>query len=219
MEEPNQNNDSTPAADSSLAEATSGLDPALPGLGILVGLGTASLNNLATFGQYHHVPSGTEIIREGEMQDRFYVVISGQLSISAKCSGKDIPLSFALPGECLGELSLLEPGPASASIRVSKDSVLWSMDIEELRAYILDDTGDAGILLMGMASCLSYRLRRANVLISQHHIVPIELPPGCREKAITAGDTPVSLGFFNRLKKAVGADKEKKIRISQNIKM
>ena len=216
MEEPN--NELSPE-EPTLASATSGMSPALPGLGILVGLGNASLNNLATFGQYHHVPSGTEIIREGEMQDRFYMVISGELSISAHCGGKDVALSTALPGECLGELSLLEPGPASASIRVAKDAVLWSMDIEELRAYILDDTGDAGILLMGMASCLSYRLRKANILIGQHHIVPIELPPGCREKAITAGDTPISLGFFNRLKKAVGADKEKKIRISQKIKM
>jgi CRP-like cAMP-binding protein len=219
MEETNQTNDIPSPAESLLAEATSGLDPALPGLGILVGLGRASLNNLATFGQYHHVPSGTEIIREDAMQDRFYVVISGQLSISARCAGKDIPLSVALPGECLGELSLLEPGPSSASIRVTKDAVLWSMDIEELRAYILEDTGDAGILLMGMASCLSYRLRKANVLIGQHHIVPVELPPGCREKAITAGDTPIALSLFDRLKRAVGADKEKKIPISQKIKM
>ncbi len=216
MEEPNPD---IPPEEPTLASATASQGPPLPGLGILVGLGQASLNNLASFGQYHEVPAGTEIIREGEMQDRFYVVISGQLSISAHCGGKDIPLSVALPGECLGELSLLEPGPASASIRVSKDSVLWSMDIEELRAYILEDTGDAGILLMGMASCLSYRLRKANLLISHHHIVPIELLPGCREKAITAGDTPVSLGLFDRLKKAVGADKEKKVRISQKIKM
>ena len=219
MEEINQTQDNSPPTGQSLATASNGLDPALPGLGILVGLGQRSLDNLASFGHYHHVPAGTEIIREGDLQDRFYVVISGELSVSAHCAGNDIALSVAMPGECLGELSLLEPGPASASIRVKKDAVLWSMDIEELRAYILDDTGDAGILLMGMASCLSYRLRKANVLIGQHHIVPIELPAGCRERAITAGDTPITLGLFERLKKAVGADKEKKIRISQKIKM
>ena len=93
------------------------------------------------------------------------------------------------------------------------------MDIEELRKYILEDTGDAGILLMGMASCLSIRLRKANQLIGQHHIVPLETPPGSRERAIKAGDTPVQLGFFERLKKAVGTEKGKKIRISTKIKM
>ena len=193
--------------------------PALPPLGILFGLGHASLENLAAFGQYHRVEAGTQIIHEGANQNRFYVVISGELSISAHCGGKEIALSTATAGECLGELSLLEPGPASASIRVVTDAVLWSMDIDELRTYILADTCDAGTLLMGMASCLSYRLRKANQLIGQHHVVPLDLPRNCREKAITAGDSPIQLGFFDRLKKAVGADKDKKIRISTKIKM
>ena len=211
--------EATPPTAGSMTGASTIEAPELPGLGILVGLGQQSLANLATFGQYHRVEAGTEVIREGEMQSRFYVVISGELSISAHCGGRDVPLNTAKPGECLGELSLLEPGQASASIRVTSDAVLWSMDIEELRAYILADTGDAGILLMGMASCLSYRLRKANQLIGQHHVVPLETPPGSRERAITAADTPVQLGFFDRLKKAVGADKDKKIRISTTIKM
>ena len=219
MEETCQSPEATPPPQGSLASASPALDPALPGLGILVGLGQRSLENLATFGQYHRVEAGTEVIREGETQTRFYVVISGELSVSANCGGKDIALSTAKAGECLGELSLLEPGPASASIRVTSDAVMWSMDIDELRTYILADTGDAGILLMGMASCLSYRLRKANQLIGQHHVVPLETPPGSRERAISAADSPVQLGFFDRLKKAVGADKDKKIRISTKIQM
>jgi CRP-like cAMP-binding protein len=219
MENSSTPSHASPAPDESLGHIAGELDPALPGLGILVGLNQASLENLATFGQYHRVTAGTEIIREGEMQNRFYVVISGELAISAHCGGKDVALSTAMPGECVGELSLLEPGPASASIRATKDGVLWSMDIDELRDYILNETTDAGTLLMGMASILSYRLRKANVLIGQHHIVPLELPANCRERAITAGDTPLQLGFFDRLKKAVGADKDKKIRISTKIKM
>jgi len=215
MEETRPSNEATPPVDETGAPET----PTLPRLGILVGLGHRELENLAAFGQYLRAPAGTEIIREGDNQARFYVVISGELSVHANCGGKDLTLSTAHAGECLGELSLLEPGPATASIRVTTDAVLWSMDIEELRTYILDDTADAGILLMGMASCLSYRLRKADQLIGQHHIVPIELPRNCREKAITAGDTPIQLGFFGRIKKAVGADKDKKIRISTKIKM
>ena len=219
MEETGPSPEATPPAEESLAPALPESDPALPGLGILVGLGHRSLENLATFGQYHRAPAEMGIIREGDRQDRFYVVISGELTVSCHCGGRDVPLSVAKAGECLGELSLLEPGPASATIRVTTDAVLWSMDIDELREYILENTGDAGILLMGMASCLSYRLRKANQLIGQHHVVPLETPPGSRERAISAADSPVQLGFFDRLKKAVGADKDKKIRISTKIKM
>ena len=56
-------------------------DPALP-LGILAGLSDQSLSNLAAFGQYDQVPVGTMIIKEGEMQDRFYVVVAGKLAVT-----------------------------------------------------------------------------------------------------------------------------------------
>ena len=162
----------------------------LPQKGILSGLSKRSLENLAQYGRYDRYDVGTEIIHEDTTQDRFYVVVSGELSVSTRKNGKDLPLSVAKPGECLGEVSLLEPGPASATVCVLEDATLWSMDIHDLRVYILDHAGGAGALLMGMASCLSTRLREANQLIARHHIPPVEtLPPG-RERAITAKQTP-----------------------------
>jgi hypothetical protein len=217
MEDPAQPNEATPPPDESVTPNPSEPDPALPPLGILVGLGQRSLTNLAGFGRYDRFSPGTEIVREGEMQDRFYVVVDGQLSVSAYCGGRDVPLNVVQAGECLCEVSLLDPGPASASIRVVQEATLWSMDIEELRSYLMAHTGDAGILLMGMASCLSYRLRRVNQLIGQHHKIPVETLPHGRERAITAGNTPVHLGFFDRIKQSLAGDK--KIRISTKIKM
>lgn len=217
MEDSSQSNEAPSPPDESAIPNSSEPDPALPPLGILVGLNKRSLSNLATFGRYDRFPVGTEIIREGELQDRFYVVVEGQLAVSANSCGKEVPLSMAQPGECLGEVSLLEPGPASASIRVVNDATLWSMDIGELRDYLMAHTGDAGILLMGMASCLSYRLRKANQLIGQHHKVPVEILPRGRERAITAGNTPVNIGFFERIKQSLAGNK--KIRISTKIKM
>jgi CRP/FNR family cyclic AMP-dependent transcriptional regulator len=191
--------------------------PALPPLGILAGLSDRSLANLATYGRYDQFPAGTEIIREGVLQDRFYVVVTGQLTISARSGGKEMPLSMAHAGECLGEVSLLEPGPASASVRVVKDATLWSMNIDDLRAYLLKHAGGAGALLMGMASCLSKRLRQANELIARHHVMPVEtLPPG-RERAITASNAPMQVGFFDRIKQSLAGDK--KVRISTKIKL
>jgi CRP/FNR family cyclic AMP-dependent transcriptional regulator len=190
---------------------------ALPALGILAGLSDRSLVNLASFGQFHHYPAGTKIIAEGEAQNRFYIVVSGTLGVTARAAGKEVPLSTADAGECIGEVSLLEPGPASATVKVTKDAVLWSMDIGDLRNYLAEHAGGGGALLMGMASCLSRRLRQANLLIGQHHMIPAEtLPPG-RERAITARNTPMQIGFFDRIKKTLAG--EKKIRISTKIKM
>ena len=208
--------DSAPASD--LPAGWEELPPTLPPLGILSGLSDQSLSNLAAFGQYTQIPAGTVIIKEGETQDRFYVVVAGKLAVTALASGTEVPLSIAEPGECLGEVSLLEPGPASANVTVTEQATLWSMNLDNLRSYLAEHAGGGGALLMGMASCLSQRLRMANQLIAQHCMNPVESLPVGRERAITAENTPVQIGFFDRLKKSMGGS-EKKVRISTEIKL
>ncbi len=216
MKDPRSSKDTTRLSNETTPKLNDPI-PALPPLGILAGLSDRSLENLAHFGRYDRSPAGTEIIREGAQQDRFYVVVEGRLAISARAGGKEVALSTAQAGECLGEVNLLEPGPASASIRVVEEALLWSMDIDDLRSYLLEHAGGAGALLMGMATCLSKRLRQANQLIGKHHMAPVETLPQGRERAITASNTPVQIGFFDRLKKSLGSDR--KIRISTQIKM
>jgi CRP/FNR family cyclic AMP-dependent transcriptional regulator len=208
--------------EASLSESAPGADwqeipPALPALGILAGLSDRSLVTLAPYGRYQQLAAGTMLIIEGEPQDRFYVVVSGRLDISAFVAGKHVPLSVAEPGECIGEVSVIEPGPASANVQVREDAVLWSMNLEDMRVYLSEHLGGGGALLMGMAQCLSRRIRQTNLLISQHHTVPIEPLPHGRARAITADNTPVNLGFFDRLKKSMSG--EKKVKISTEIKL
>lgn len=217
MEDSRKSNDAPRPLDGPVIRKSTRVAQALPPLGILAGLSELSLANLASYGRYHQFPAGTEIIREGELQDRFYVVVTGKLAISARSGDTEMALSSAQAGECLGEVSLLQPGPASASVRVVEDALLWSMDIGDLRTYLAEHTGGAGALLMGMASCLSKRLREANQLIAKHHVKPVETLPQGRERAITASNTLVQISFFDRLKKSLGGDK--KVHISTKIKM
>ena len=77
------------------------LPPPLPPLGILSHLSDRSLTNMATYGRYQKSEVGEVLITEGEVQDRFYVVVSGKLTITALASGKEVFLSNAEPGECL----------------------------------------------------------------------------------------------------------------------
>jgi CRP/FNR family cyclic AMP-dependent transcriptional regulator len=208
-----------PSIDGSAPEGFEELPPPLPPLGILSNMSDQSLTNMASYGRYDQVSPGTVIIKEGDPQDRFYVVVMGKLEVSALASGKEVPLSVAEVGECLGEVSLLEPGNASASVKVIEPAVLWSMNLHDLRNYLGEHAGGGGALLMGMASCLSQRLRQANQLIAKHRVVPSETLPTGRDRAITAENSPVQIGFFDRLKKSMGSGGEKKVRISTEIKL
>lgn len=217
MEDLSEPNEATSLPNNTIGEGWQEIPPALPAVGILSGLSDRSLVNLATYGQFEQLPSGTNLITEGDVQDRFYIVVSGKLAISAFAGGKEVPLSIAEAGECIGEVSLLEPGPASASVQVREDAILWSMNVDNLRLYLSEHAGGGGSLLMGMAQCLSQRIRQTNQLIGYHHVVPLETLPHGRERAITADNTPINIGFFDKLKRSLSS--EKKVRISTEIKL
>jgi len=189
----------------------------LPPVGILSALTDRSLANLASYGKYHHFPAGAVVIRDGQAQNRIYIVVLGRLAISAVVDGKEVPLNEASIGECIGEISLLAPGPASATVRVVEEATLWSMDIDGFRTYLSEHVGGAGALLLGMATCLCQRLRHANGLIVSNHKKPVETLPVGRERAITAENTPMQIGFFDRLKQSFGGGTP--VRVSQKIKM
>jgi hypothetical protein len=204
----------------SSAEESHDMHPPLPNIGILAGLSGKSLGNLAGYGKYEEFATGAEIIKEGAMLDRLYVVVSGRLSLTARRGAKHFPVSEAQAGECLGEASLLEPQPAAATLRVLEDAVLWSLDSTGLRIFISDHPGGSGAFLMGMAGVLSARLREANGRICQHHQKPVETLPAGRQRAITASNAPIQPGFFERIKATMAIPRaEKKIRISTKIKM
>jgi CRP-like cAMP-binding protein len=193
----------------------------LPHVGVLAGLSVESLQNIAGYGKFEEAAAGTEIVREGKTLDRLYVVVAGRLALTAQRAAKDVAVSEAAAGECLGEANLLEPSPAAATIRVVEDAVLWSLDSTGLRIFISDHPGGSGAFLMGMATCLSARLREANHRIARNHMLPVETLPAGHERAITAGNTPIiQPGFLERIRQTVAIPlPRKKVRISTKIKM
>lgn len=191
------------------------LPPSLPPVGILAGLSFESLTNLASYGIFAKFASGVEVIGEGREQDRLYILVEGELEIFASVSGQDVYLARVEPGECIGELAVLVPGPASATVRTTVDSIIWSMDGDSLRSYISDHPGGGGVFLMGMSQILSQRLREANHRISQNNVAPAFVPP--RMEAVITAPSASQLSFFEMIKKSLAG--ESKVKISTEIRL
>lgn len=190
----------------------------LPGLGILSMMSPQSLATLEGYGEFVTARIGQDIIVEGQMQDRFYVVVDGLLQIYKMIDGQEFTLAHAESGECLGESALLEPAPAVASARVLRDAVLWGMNAEALRDYLSAHAGGGGALLMGMAQCLTKRLRSANQQIMEHCNKPTyKAAPGAVQ-AIHAPTQSLKKGLFGGLFGGA-SNTDKKVKLRKEIKI
>jgi CRP-like cAMP-binding protein len=69
------------------------------------------------------------VLEQGTPGDRFYLVHRGELDVfRASAGGRETPLGRLAPGDCFGELALIEPeGLRTASVRARCDTELLSM--------------------------------------------------------------------------------------------
>jgi CRP-like cAMP-binding protein len=62
---------------------------------------------------WHEYKDGGDIVREGEMDDRFYIIVSGQAAVESNGKG----LGMLKSGACFGETSYVHGAKRTASIR------------------------------------------------------------------------------------------------------
>jgi signal transduction histidine kinase len=70
------------------------------------------------------ISAGELVFEEGSPGDALYVVLDGELEVSKRQGGQDVVLAVRRAGEFIGEMSLLEQAPRSASVRTLRESRL-----------------------------------------------------------------------------------------------
>jgi hypothetical protein len=76
--------------------------------------------------------AGTEIVRQGDPGDRFYLVVEGDVEVTA--DGQ--PVSDLHAGEYFGEIALLRDVPRTASVRAKTPVVLYALEREDFLAAV-----------------------------------------------------------------------------------
>jgi signal transduction histidine kinase len=87
-------------------------------------LSEEDLEQLYRMAETVSIPAGELVFEEGSLGDALYVVLDGELEVSKRQSGQDVVLAVRRAGEFIGEMSLLEQAPRSASVRTLKKSRL-----------------------------------------------------------------------------------------------
>lgn len=76
---------------------------------------------------------GTEVLVEGDFGERFYVIVSGRVEVSAR----QIPMSSLGPHEVFGEIALLSPElKRTATVRAQTELVLLSLSATDFNGLL-----------------------------------------------------------------------------------
>jgi len=96
-------------------------------VGLLTGLPGEHLSRLAARLEREEIAPGATVVREGEPGDRFYIVLSGMMTVSQEDRGERRMLR---PGDSFGEVALAMRIPRTASVRAVTPAVVASCDRE-----------------------------------------------------------------------------------------
>ncbi len=101
-----------------------------------------------------HFAKGETVIMEGSGAAAFFLIESGEATVSTK----GVHLATFGPGDCFGEIALLDGGPRSATVTAATDLVCYGLTFWEFRPLIEKNGAIAWKLLQALAK----RLRAAN---------------------------------------------------------
>jgi len=102
---------------------TTGLTWELQRLALFASFGETALDALAKAGSTKVFPARKVLFHEGDPGGSMAVILSGQVKVSAfSAGGKECVLSFVGPGEVLGEITLLDGGPRTATCTALEDT-------------------------------------------------------------------------------------------------
>jgi CRP-like cAMP-binding protein len=119
--------------------------------------GEAPLRGLAERSFARRLRDGQILFTEGEPSDHLFVVRSGRIRIVARSPrGDELVLSVLGPGEVLGELSVIDQGPRSATAEALGEVELLAVAAADVRALLEREPA----LLMAAAAELAGTVRR-----------------------------------------------------------
>jgi signal transduction histidine kinase len=150
-----------------LANAPAGATPLeeiIASVPLFAGLDRQQVTQLCRSSRRLVVKTGDLVIQEGAPGHALYIVLSGELEISKSDEGRDLVLAVRKAGEFLGEMSLIERAPRTASARATTDSELLEIDAAAFQALIDTDPGFGTTILRTMAG----RLRSTEASLMQH---------------------------------------------------
>jgi len=111
----------------------------LDNIALFSGLEPDELARLSGTAITRSYPRNTIIITQGDISNSLHVIISGRVKVFlGNENGKEVILNTLGPGECFGEMALLDSAPRSASVITTEASKLAIISKTDFETFLQD---------------------------------------------------------------------------------
>ena len=123
------------------------------------------LERLATVMEEERFSAGTEILREGELGDRLYLLLEGQVDVLKTTLFGETYVTASLQDSyrcSFGEMALIDRGTRSATVRAKTDCRALSISYDDFQSFCRTYPNIGIELLMSISATLVRNLREEN---------------------------------------------------------
>ena len=117
---------------------------------------------LSPFGESHCYTDNEVLISEGEDNGYLYLVLRGKLAVTKRGDTEDQQIAEIGVTGSLGEMSIFDPGPASATVKALGDVEVWRISAANLERLHESRPKVAFRLVTRICACIAQRLRKLN---------------------------------------------------------
>ena len=141
---------------------------------IVQGLSRPQIERLFSAGREQSFGAGEIVVRENQVLDSLYVLLSGEVSVylpESENRPAQIDITTKTMNDCFGEYSLVDHRPASASIRTLRDCIVYIISHVALEDYLESDREAGSIVYKNLLVVLVERLRADNAELDLFNLV------------------------------------------------
>ena len=111
---------------------------------------------------------GEPVFHEGDSAHEMFVILDGEIEVLKKSrGGRDHRIAILGPGDCFGEMSVVDMQPRSASARSVAPSRLLRISSEDMDALYRHDLKSYALITLNIARDLSRRLRVTDNILAE----------------------------------------------------